>query len=294
MDMLAGMLTMTSLDLVALAAMVLVGLPHGALDGAIAIHLGYADKVLNFISFIGLYVLMAGLVVGAWIMMPALCLLGFLIVSMIHFGSGDARHGAGWMRGAEIFAHGGLVVAGISQMHRSEVDIVFGYLVGGDTSLVWSGLDVLTVFVGLALLVCIAQAVWFRKWRGAAVELVLLAILFAMVPPLVGFAVYFCCVHSARHVAGIVGNLRRYMSVASLCFQTLTFTLASWLVGAVAGWWLIDMANPEPTVLRVIFIGLAALTVPHMILVDGIYRRSSKSLNRQFISRQNGREARRT
>ena len=52
MDMVAGMLTMTSLDLVALAAVVLIGLPHGALDGAIAMHLGYANKILNFISFI--------------------------------------------------------------------------------------------------------------------------------------------------------------------------------------------------------------------------------------------------
>ena len=106
-----------------------------------------------------------------------------------------------------------------------------------------------------------------------------------MVPPLVGFAVYFCCVHSARHVASIVGSLKRYMSVANLCVQTLAFTLASWAAGAAAGWWLIDMTNPEPTVIRVIFIGLAALTVPHMILVDGIYRRSSKSLQRQYISR---------
>ena len=59
MDMVAGMLTMTSLDLVALAAVVLIGLPHGALDGAIAMHLGYANKILNFISFIVLYVVMA-------------------------------------------------------------------------------------------------------------------------------------------------------------------------------------------------------------------------------------------
>ena len=285
MDMFAGMQTMTSLDIVALAAVVLIGLPHGALDGAIAMHLGYANRLLNFFRFIALYVLVAGLVVGAWVMMPALCLLGFLIVSMIHFGSGDARHATGWMRGVEIVAHGGLVVAGISQMHRPEVDVVFGYLVGGDTSLVWSGLDVMTVFVGFALVICVGQALWFRKWRGTAVELVLLAILFAMVPPLVGFAVYFCCVHSARHVASIVGSLKRYISVANLCVQTLAFTLASWAAGAAAGWWLIDMTNPEPTVIRVIFIGLAALTVPHMILVDGIYRRSSKSLQRQYISR---------
>ena len=188
------------------------------------------------------------------------------------------------MRGAEIMAHGGLVVAGISQMHRTEVDVVFGYLVGGDTPLY--GAD--WTYDGLcrrSLIVCVGQALWFRKWRWTAVELALLAALFAVAPPLVGFAVYFCLVHSARHVAGIVGNLRRYMSVASLCAQTLAFTLASWLAGVVAVWWFADMTNPEPTVLRVIFIGLAALTVPHMILVDGFYRRSSKSLKRHFISR---------
>ena len=285
MDMVTGMLTMTSLDLVALSAVVLIGLPHGALDGAIAMHLGYANKILNFISFIVLYVLMAGLVVALWVVMPAPCLLAFLIISMIHFGSGDARHGTGWMRGAEIMAHGGLVVAGISQMHRTEVDVVFGYLVGGDTTYVWSGLDIITVFVGVSIIVCVSQALWFRKWRSTAVELALLATIFALVPPLVGFAVYFCLVHSARHVAGIISNLRRYMSVASLCVQTMAFTLASWLAGVAAVWWLADMANPEPTVLRVIFIGLAALTVPHMILVDGFYRRSSKSLKRRFISR---------
>ena len=168
MDMVAGMRAMTSLDLVALAAVVLIGLPHGALDGAIAMHLGYANKILNFISFIVLYVVMAGLVVALWIVMPAPCLLAFLIISMIHFGSGDAswygldaygNHGPWWTCGH-----------GISQMHRTEVDVVFGHLVGSDTGFVWRGLDVLTVFVGLALIVCIGQALWFRKWRWTAVE----------------------------------------------------------------------------------------------------------------------------
>ena len=106
-----------------------------------------------------------------------------------------------------------------------------------------------------------------------------------MTPPLVGFAVYFCLVHSARHVAGIIGSLRREMSRVALVNQAAILTVASWAVGGLALWWFADQADPEPMLMRVIFIGLAALTVPHMILVDGIYRRTTPTLKRQFISR---------
>ena len=285
MEIMAGIMAMAPLDLAALAAVVLIGLPHGALDGAIAIHLGFSRKVLLFIRFLLLYVGMAGLVIAAWIMAPAACLLGFLVISMIHFGAGDARHGTGWVRGAEVMAHGGLVVAGISQMHRPQVDVIFAYLTGGDTRLVWQGLDILTVIVGASLVVCLAQALWYRRWRGTAIELGALAILFAMTPPLVGFAVYFCCVHSARHVTSIMSSLRQHMSASTMLLQAAIFTVASWLAGAAAIWWLADMADPQPVILRVIFIGLAALTVPHMILVDGFYRHTTRSLKRRFISR---------
>ena len=285
MDLMAGIMAMAPLDLAALGAVVLIGLPHGALDGAIAIHLGFSRRMILFIRFLLLYVGMAGLVIAAWIVAPALCLLGFLVISMIHFGAGDARHGSGWVRGAEVLAHGGLVVAGISQMHRSESDVIFAYLTGGDTMLVWQGLDMLTVIVGVSLVVCLAQALWHRRWRGTALELGVLAVLFALTPPLVGFAVYFCCVHSARHVAAIMSGLRQHMSANAMLLQTLVFTVASWLAGAVAIWWFADMADPQPVILRVVFIGLAALTVPHMILVDGFYRRATRTLKRQFVSR---------
>ena len=285
MEILAAIGMMAPIDLAALAAVVVIGLPHGALDGAIAIHLGFAKRLVPFLSFLFFYIAMSALVVGAWLLAPTLCLFVFLVISMLHFGTGDARHGTGWLRGAEIIAHGGLVIAGISQMHKPEVDVIFGYLTGQDTTLLWQGIDVLTVIVGAALIVCLAQAMWYRQWRGTAVELCVLATLFAMAPPLVGFAVYFCCVHSARHVSGILNSLRYDMSRFAMFNQAAAFTFASWAAGGLAIWWFADIGDPEPVLLRVVFIGLAALTVPHMILVDGFFRRSTRSLKRQFISR---------
>ena len=285
MEMITAIGAMSFVDLAALAAVTLIGLPHGALDGAIAMHLGFGRKPLIFIRFLLLYIGMAGLVIGAWMLAPTVSLLAFLIISMLHFGAGDARHGIGWLRSVEIVAHGGLVIVGISQLHQPEVDVIFGYLTGADTAFIWQALDILTVVVGIAVAICIGQGLWHRRWRSTALELVALGVLFAMTPPLVGFAVYFCLVHSARHVASIIGSLRREMSRFALVNQAALLTVASWVAGGLALWWFADQADPEPMLMRVIFIGLAALTVPHMILVDGIYRRATPSLKRQYISR---------
>ena len=47
-------------------------------------------------------------------------------------------------------------------------------------------------------------------------------------------------------------------------------------MGGIAYWYCSEQMSGEAALLRVIFIGLAALTVPHMILVDGFFRRRLK------------------
>jgi hypothetical protein len=91
---------------------------------------------------------------------------------------------------------------------------------------------------------------------------------------LAGFAFYFCMVHTPRHLFRVWGQLS-YQNFSSRTMMTMAaaFTCASWLAGGIALWMIPDAMSADAHLLRVIFIGLAALTVPHMLLVDGLFRR---------------------
>jgi Brp/Blh family beta-carotene 15,15'-monooxygenase len=277
MDLVSGLLDLGVWNLIGLAGIVLIGLPHGALDGAVAMHLGLVDKFSTMARFVIIYVGLAGLVVGAWIIAPSLSLIVFLTISMLHFGAGDARHGEGILRFAETLAHGGLAIVGISQFHRSEADEIFYYLINQDTAMVWLAINVLTVAVIVAIIACVSQAAKDVKWSATTLELLILGIVYALVPPLLGFAIYFCLVHSARHFKRILSTIKATVDFSNIKNQVILFTTASWIAAGIAFWMFADFADPGPTVLRITFIGLAALTVPHMLLIDGVMK--SKQVN---------------
>ena len=81
-------------------------------------------------------------------------------------------------------------------------------------------------------------------------------------------------VHTPRHLFRLWQQLGHHnVQRRSMMLMALAFTVASWLAGGIALWMIPDAISVDAHLLRVIFIGLAALTVPHMLLVDGLFRR---------------------
>ena len=111
--------------------------------------------------------------------------------------------------------------------------------------------------------------------RARFAEFILLAMVIAILPPLVSFALYFCIIHTGRHMRRIWHVLASTISPKGLYRQAAGFTLASWLVGGAAFLWL-ENGDLDAALLQVVFIGLAALTVPHMILVDGFFAKEQR------------------
>lgn len=260
-------------NLLALLAVVAIGLPHGAFDGAIAARLGFTKRPYFLTRFLFLYFLIAVSVVVLWIAFPVETLILFLLVSTLHFGLGDASALYGWSRWVQVVAHGAVVVVGISQFHKLEVDKIFNYLTGQDSNVVWIAIDVASIVFVPVFVIYAWQACQDQRLRPAFIELNLLLLVFIFFQPLVGFALYFCCIHSMRHFLVLWRSLQTSLRRNDFYFQAIAFTFVSWILGGVAYWLCIDQMSGETALLRVIFIGLAALTVPHMILVDGFFRR---------------------
>ena len=249
--------------------MVINCLPHGAMDGALAVHFGWMGRPAKAAVFLLAYVGLAALVVAAWAVAPVLSFIAFLAISTFHFGRGDATSSVVGRGAVESIARGGVVIGGISQFHRTEANDVFLTIVGADTTGVWIFLDALVIVAAA----CIVETLLFKQQKertAFGLEIGGLSLLFMAVPPLVGFAVYFCFVHSFRHFSSMRSVLQSTVSNLRIIQTTVVFSLLTWAFGLVVLAQQSATIGVEPALLKVVFIGLAALTVPHMLLVDGV------------------------
>ncbi len=264
-----------SASLIALTMIVVFGLPHGAFDGAVAMALGFGETLPAMLGFVSCYITIAVLVVLFWLMLPEIALILFLLVSSLHFGMGDSQTVGIIVRMTQIFAHGGLAVIGISLFHKDEVDEIFSHLTGNKTNLVWHYIDIAGFFLFAVIAAYFVQALFKPMLWRRLLELILLCFAYYLLPPLIGFTLYFCGVHSVRHINYTWGRLRsKGYEIRTIIYFAAGFTIASWFFGMLMFWQMPKAEFLDAAILKTIFIGLAALTVPHMLLVDGIFRRS--------------------
>lgn len=273
---------LTPIDIGALVAVMLVGLPHGAFDGAIAFFLGAGRSTARMTGFLVGYSLLAGLYVWFWYLAPVPALAGFLILSIIHFGSGDIQplHTGpdAWagraLKIARIFTHGGVVGIVLPSVHPQEVAILYAVLTGGDAGVIMA-ITAWFLPVWLAgFAVYLLASVIYKPLRMAVLEIAILCGIAAILPPLAGFAVYFCLVHSRRHFLVIWTAMQQMLSRQTILITGLVLTVITWAGAGIAFYLQADLAavSISDAALRTVFISLAALTVPHMILVDSIFR----------------------
>jgi len=265
-----GLSTMLQPDLAVqvliLAPLVAVlGLPHGALDLPIAEALWPLTGWRRKLGFVAVYLGLSGVVIAIWLAAPGVALALFLGYSALHF-SGDWAQASPVLR----WSGGAATIGAPALLHHEEVVAIFAVLAPQGAAELVAYAAALAGFLALAGL--ILTCLLLRQLRSAAaLEQMVLWIIATVLPPLMYFAVYFCALHSIRHFTQTLRliALRRRALVLAVTLSALV-TLVALLIlryGLPA-----QVVDPTDQIIQIIFIGLSALTVPHMILVDRFHR----------------------
>ena len=267
---------MTSWDLAAIVVVLLFGVPHGGLDGAVARRIGWPQGTTAWFGFHIGYIMLAALVVWFWWQWPILGLAIFLIISALHFGQSDIasipastndRLNNRWL---PLLAHGGLVSIAIPSFQQADVEPVFALLVGD------KGASMLLQLIGALflpwLLSFAGYAVYALKnpaWRKPLNSLITQLILVFLLPPLIGFALYFCFWHSRSHILRIWQSIEDDSERRCSFIEAAIYSLIAWTAALL--FLVFFQESLSASIIQLTFIGLAALTVPHMLLVDLAY-----------------------
>lgn len=242
---------------VLVAGVIFLGLPHGALDPEVA-RRAFASARYSTITFYAAYLTLVFVYWLLWNRLPTTGLIFFLIISAFHFGSDWGSRGSLVTR----CAYGLAIVSLPSLRFPSEVASIFTML-GTSHAM---GLVELSKIVAPAA-VCIAAigaGSQFRQRKSDAVELLTILAGAVSLQPLVFFTCYFSLLHSPRHLFETAQALEM-ASLKSIFRATLPVMMATLLLAGLAYSRLAHLGIAT-SVLRIVFIGLAALTVPHMLL----------------------------
>ena len=250
--------------LVALVIVIVLGVPHGALDGAVAAPLlrpryGRAWFGIFAVPYLGL----SALVLLAWQVAPLVTLAGFLALSVLHFGEEDAGPG----RPFEALVRGGLPIALPALLRPEETAGVFVVV----TRVPLPHLS--SWWIAAAWLWLALAAVWVlarRRRNAVLIEMTVLALAFWQLPPLTAFTLYFVGLHGPRHMRALVRDPTRAPGIdtmrkavrASLPVFGLTLLLGAGLWPLYAA----DANDSAATLLCLTLRMLSALTVPHVLL----------------------------
>ena len=238
------------------AVILVAGLPHGAYDWII-MRAQYQSLRLGVV--VSAYVALVGLVITLWLMAPQALLALFLAYSAYHFGDSDLPN-ASWLYKV---SWGGAIVGLPGLVAAADVQVLFGVLTEETVAQTHIGLLGALGFVAAAIHVWVAP----NRWMPALL-LVVYGFVCGSAGALLGFTCYFALLHGPTHLTRWrdVLNQRGFWATTSLSFLVIAaIAVAVWMTSGGDGSAFEDI---NQTTLRYTFIALAALTVPHMVLLS--------------------------
>src|SRR5210317_641748 len=262
-----------------LLLILLIGVTHGSLDHVKGKKLLHHYKVSNTFYFYIAYIFIASLIIILWIIFPAQLLIIFLIVAAYHFCKEDTQFlvlYTSYTNQLLFILKGSLVIFAPLYFNFSETIELFKLLLIENENFytLLGKLEELKIFligVSLSSLACL-----YLFLKNFEINKVTIFIDYASIllvnfyfSPLVAFTVYFCFLHSIRRIVNLIFELDKdnFLNGAKLfIIKSVPLTALTALLALLSLYFINYKVIFDDAIIKVIFIGLASLTFPHILL----------------------------
>ena len=228
--------------------------------------------VVCMVGVLLLYLGLAAAIAVTWRVAPLAALAIFIIAAVIHFAED-------WPELQSSFLAQGMALALLTAptiLHLAELKSLFEALSGQGQATIIADLMLLIAPMSVAVAGVSIWTLWRSDFKQQAVSGAMMIVGMILLPPLIGFALFFALYHSPRHL----GMARARMAwTPSAPWIAALLTLAA--LGITAALFAGELrADLSARVVAASFMTLAVLTVPHMIvpaLVGALTKRQSSA-----------------
>ena len=262
-----------------LLLILIIGVSHGALD-----HIK-GQKLLELFNFKSIYIfyisyiLISGVVIATWMLLPSITLIIFLIIASYHFGKEDTQfliNDRSYFTQILYFFKGFLIILAPLYFHFQETIAIFKLLLI-DNEAFYSSLNFIetnnVIQIGIFCSTLSSIFLFLKNFEIKKFVIFLdyfsILILNYYLSPLIAFTAYFCFLHSIRHSISLAIELDPNSIVNGFKLfvnKALPLTILTAIFSFIALYLLNNSFNLDSAILKIIFTGLASLTFPHILL----------------------------
>ena len=256
-----------------------IGVSHGSLDHIKGKKLLELFNLKSIYIFYITYILISVAVITTWMLLPSITLILFLIIASYHFGKEDTQFlidDKSYFTQILYFCKGLLIILTPLYFHFQETIAIFKLLLI-DNEMFYLCLNFIetnkVIQIGIICSTLSSIFLFLKNFEIKKFVIFLdyfsILILNYFLSPLIAFTVYFCFLHSIRHSISLAIELDPN-SVANgfglFAKKALPLTILTGVFSFIALYLLTNSYNLDSAILKVIFIGLASLTFPHILL----------------------------
>jgi Brp/Blh family beta-carotene 15,15'-monooxygenase len=256
-----------------------IGISHGALDNQKGKRLSQLYNIQKSYFFYLIYSLIGVSIIIFWLFFPTLSLILFLIVASYHFGKEDTEFLINNKNVSNLilyFLKGSLIIIAPLMFHFVETINIFKLLlIENENFYLFLNFIEDNSILLFALSISLLSNIYYFLKDFKIVNILILFDFFSIIAlnyfltPLVAFTIYFCFLHSFRHSISLITELNeKSLKIGAITFikKAIPLTVLTAILYIMSLYFLSNFYQLNDAILKVIFIGLASLTFPHILL----------------------------